>query len=109
MRHSQYAPTLVRVGTSIGANATIVCGSTLGRYVFVAAGAVVKGDIPDYALMMGVIAKRKAWMSRHGHQLKERDADGLLVCPESKWRYRETDGHLVCVDWAEDKPLTAGH
>ena len=109
VRHSQYAPTLVRMGTSIGANATIVCGSTLGRYVFVAAGAVVKGDIPDYALMMGVIATRKGWMSRHGHRLSECDADGLLVCPESKWRYRETDGRLVCVDWSEDKPLTASH
>lgn len=105
VRHSQYATTLVQRGTSIGANATIVCGSTLGRYVFVAAGAVVKGNIPDYALMMGVIARQKGWMSRHGHQLKERNADGHLVCPESKWRYEERNGILRCLDWDEDQAL----
>ncbi len=107
VRHSQYAPTLVRRGTSIGANATIVCGSTLGRYVFVAAGAVVKGNIPDYALMMGVIAKQKGWMSRHGHRLEDRDASGLLICPESKWRYEERNGLLRCLDWDEDRALAA--
>ena len=107
VRHSQYAPTLVRRGATIGANATIVCGSTLGRYVFVAAGAVVKGNIPDYALMMGVIAKQKGWMSRHGYQLKERDAGGLLICPESKWRYEERNGVLRCLDLDEDQALPA--
>ena len=107
VRHSQYAPTLIRRGTSIGANATIVCGSTLGRYVFVAAGAVVKGDIPDYALMIGVIAKQKGWMSRHGHKLQNRDDGGYLICPETKWRYEESGGRLRCLDWPEDEPLAA--
>lgn len=105
VRHAQYARTLVRRGTSIGANATIVCGSTLGRYVFVAAGAVVKGNIPDYALMMGVIAKQKGWMSRHGHQLKERNGEGQLVCPESRWRYEERNGILRCLDRDEEQAL----
>ena len=105
-RHSQYQRTLVRRGTTIGANATIVCGATLGRYAFVAAGAVVRGDVPDYALMAGVPARRKGWMSRHGHRLSERDAEGNLVCPESGWRYREAEpGVLRCLDLGEDEPL----
>jgi len=106
IRHSQYQRTLVRRGVSIGANATIVCGATVGRYAFIAAGAVVRGDVPDYALMAGVPAVRKAWMSRHGHRLQQRDGDGNLVCPESGWRYSETEpGVLRCLDWAEDEPL----
>lgn len=108
IRHSQYQRTLVRRGVSIGANATIVCGATIGRYAFIGAGAVVRGDVADYALMLGVPAVRKAWMSRHGHQLKEVDADGNLVCPESGWRYREVEpGVLRCLDWPEDEPLPA--
>lgn len=106
IRHSQYQRTLVRRGVSIGANATIVCGATIGRYAFIAAGAVVRGDVPDYALMAGVPAVRKAWMSRHGHRLQQKDSDGHLVCPESGWRYSETEpGVLRCLDWAEDEPL----
>jgi UDP-2-acetamido-3-amino-2,3-dideoxy-glucuronate N-acetyltransferase len=62
--------TVVKRGASIRANATIVCGSTIGRYAFIAAGAVVTtGDVPDYALMVGVPARRKGWISRHGHRL----------------------------------------
>lgn len=106
VRHHLYEKTLVRRGASIGANATIVCGTTIGRYAFIAAGAVVTSDVPDYALMMGVPARRKAWMSRHGHTLKTVNADGELVCPESGWRYRETEpGVLRCLDWDEDKAL----
>ena len=106
IRHSQYQRTLVRRGVSIGANATIVCGATVGRYAFIAAGAVVRGDVPDYALMAGVPAVRKAWMSRHGHRLTKKDDEGNLVCPESGWRYSETEpGVLRCLDWAEDEPL----
>jgi UDP-2-acetamido-3-amino-2,3-dideoxy-glucuronate N-acetyltransferase len=105
-RHSQYMRTLVRRGATLGANSTVVCGATVGRYAFVAAGAVVRGDVPDYALMAGVPARRKGWMSRHGHQLKGRDAEGNLVCPESGWRYSEAEpGLLRCIDWPEDDPL----
>lgn len=106
VRHSQYLRTLVRRGATIGANATIVCGATLGRYCFIGAGAVVRGDVPDYALMLGVPAIQKGWMSRHGHRLTERNAAGELVCPESGWRYAEVDpGVLRCLDWPEDEPL----
>lgn len=106
VRKSHYQRTLVRRGASIGANATIVCGSTIGRYALVGAGAVVtKGEVPDYALMLGVPAKRAAWVSRHGHVL-EAGADGVMRCPESGWRYQEVEpGTLRCLDWAEDKDL----
>jgi len=60
----------------------------------------------DYALMLGVPAQRKAWMSRHGHRLEKRDAENNLVCPESGWRYAEAEpGKLRCLDWPEDKAL----
>lgn len=105
-RHDEYMRTLVRRGATIGANATIVCGATVGRYAFIGAGAVVRGDVPDYALMLGVPARRRGWMSRHGHRLTVRDADGALVCPQSGWRYAEdATGALCCLDWPEDRPL----
>jgi UDP-2-acetamido-3-amino-2,3-dideoxy-glucuronate N-acetyltransferase len=106
VRHSQYRPTVVRRGATIGANATIVCGATLGRYAFIAAGAVVRGDVPDYALMIGVPARQRGWMSRHGHRLINPDAEGVIRCPESGWRYREiAPGVLRCLDWPEEAAL----
>lgn len=106
VRKGEYQRTRVRRGASIGANATIVCGSTIGRYAFVAAGAVVsRAEVPDYALMMGVPARRRGWVSRHGHRLPEADAQGISVCPESGWRYQEAAGRLRCLDWAEDDAL----
>ena len=108
-RRNQYTHTLVQRGATIGANATIVCGATIGRYAFIGAGAVVRGDVPDYALMLGVPAERKGWMSRHGHQLKNQDSHGIMICPESGWRYQETEpGILRCLDWSEDKALSQG-
>jgi UDP-2-acetamido-3-amino-2,3-dideoxy-glucuronate N-acetyltransferase len=83
-RKSEYRPTLVKRGASIGANATIVCGHTLGAYSFIAAGAVVAKDVPDYALMAGVPAKRIGWMSKTGARLS---AD--LTCPETGTRFRQ--------------------
>jgi len=106
LRHHLYEKTIVRRGASIGANATIVCGITIGRYAFIAAGAVVISDVPDYALMMGVPAKQKGWMSRHGHRLINPDEDGIYICPESGWRYKEiSPGIFRCLDWPEDKDL----
>lgn len=108
VRHSQYLPTLVRRGATLGANSTLVCGATIGRYAFIGAGAVVRGQVPDYALMIGVPAVRKGWMSRHGHRLEKQDAEGNLVCPESGWRYQETEPDVLrCLDWPEDKALEA--
>ena len=106
VRRHLYEKTLVRHGATIGANATIVCGVTIGRYAFIGAGAVVRKDTGDYALMLGVPAERKGWMSRHGHRLADRDPAGNWLCPESRWRYRESDGILRCLDWPEDKPLS---
>jgi len=105
-RHHLYEETLLRRGCSIGATATIVCGVTIGRYSFVGAGAVVTKDVPDYALMLGTPARQKGWMSRHGHRLPEPDVDGVMTCPESGLRYKEsTPGTLVCLDVHEDAPL----
>lgn len=105
-RRAEFMRTLVRRGATIGANATIVCGAIIGRYAFIAAGAVVRGNVPDYALMAGVPAAQKGWMSRHGYRLPEPDAEGIMVCPGSSWRYREVEpGVLRCLDWAEDAAL----
>lgn len=83
-RKSEFRPTLVRRGASIGANATIVCGHTLGEHCFIAAGAVVASDVPDYALMAGVPARRIGWMSKAGARLGPD-----LICPIDGTRYRE--------------------
>ena len=89
-RKSEFKPTRVRRGATIGANATIVCGHELGSYCFIAAGAVVTDDVPEFALMAGVPARRIGWMSKAGERLG-RD----LVCPRDGSRYRETaDGRL---------------
>jgi UDP-2-acetamido-3-amino-2,3-dideoxy-glucuronate N-acetyltransferase len=104
-RRSLYESTRIRRGATVGANATIVCGVTLGRYAFVAAGAVVTKDVPDYALVMGVPALQKGWMSRHGHPLVP-NQEGLMTCPESGFRYRQDDqGALRCLDLDEEAPL----
>jgi UDP-2-acetamido-3-amino-2,3-dideoxy-glucuronate N-acetyltransferase len=106
VRRSLYEPTLLRRGCSIGANATVVCGVTIGRYALVAAGSVITRDVPDYALMVGVPARQVAWVGRHGVRLPEPDAEGLMVCPESGLRYRtRASGTLVCLDLDEESPL----
>jgi len=106
VRKALYERTLLRRGCSIGANATVVCGITVGRYAFVGAGAVVAKDVPDYALMVGVPARFAGWMSRHGHRLPNPDAEGIMTCPESGLRYREASpGVLRCLDLDEDAPL----
>lgn len=105
-RHSLYEKTLIRRGATIGANATIVCGTTLGRYCFIAAGTVVTKDVPDYALVMGNPGRQKGWMSRHGHILRNPDANGVMKCPESGFRYQETaPATLRCLDLNEETML----
>jgi UDP-2-acetamido-3-amino-2,3-dideoxy-glucuronate N-acetyltransferase len=104
-RHALYEVTRLRTGCTVGANATILCGVTIGCYAFVAAGAVVTRDVPDFALVMGNPAHQVGWMSRHGHRLTP-DADGLMQCPESGHRYREVEpGVLRCLDLDEHAPL----
>ena len=105
-RQSLYEKTLIRRGATVGANATIVCGITLGRYAFIAAGAVVARDVPDYALMAGVPAKQVGWMSRHGHKLQF-DDDDTATCPESGFRYRLSEGRVTCLDLDEEASLPA--
>lgn len=105
VRRSLYEPTLIRRGASVGANATIVCGVTLGRYSFVAAGTVVTRDVPDYGFVVGVPGRLRGWVSRHGHPLRN-PVNGIYTCPESGLRYRETaPGVLRCLDLDEDAPL----
>ncbi len=103
-RQSLYEKTVIRRGASVGANATIVCGTTLGRYCFIAAGAVVTMNVPDYGFMVGVPARQQGWMSRHGHKLRFDDA-GHATCPESGLRYELRDGQCRCLDLDEEATL----
>jgi UDP-2-acetamido-3-amino-2,3-dideoxy-glucuronate N-acetyltransferase len=108
VRRSLYEKTLLRRGATVGANATIVCGVTVGRYAFVAAGAVVTTDVPDYALVVGVPARFAGWMSRHGHRLRAAESGQIMVCPESGLRYREiAPGVVRSLDLDEEAPLPA--
>ena len=108
-RHSLYERTHLRRGCSIGANATVVCGVTIGRYAFVAAGAVVTRDVPDYGLVVGVPGTLRGWVGRHGVRLPEPDADGVMTCLESGLRYRELQPQVVrCLDVDEEQPLPSG-
>jgi UDP-2-acetamido-3-amino-2,3-dideoxy-glucuronate N-acetyltransferase len=83
-RKSEFKPTKVGRGATIGANATILCGHLIGAYAFIGAGAVVTRDVPDFALMTGVPARRIGWVSRSGERLGPD-----LVCPRDGSRYRE--------------------
>jgi UDP-2-acetamido-3-amino-2,3-dideoxy-glucuronate N-acetyltransferase len=88
-RKGEYRRTLVRRGATLGANCTIVCGATIGEYAFVGAGAVVNRDVPAYALMVGVPARRVGWMSRHGERLPlPASGHGEAACPATDERYR---------------------
>ncbi|HEY4321811.1 MAG TPA: acyltransferase [Gemmatimonadales bacterium] len=89
-RKHEYRRTLVRRGASIGANATIVCGTTLGQYAFIGAGAVVTSDVPDFALMVGVPARRVGWVCQCGVRLTFHD--GRATCGECGWQYEEAGG-----------------
>ena len=88
-RKDEYRPTLVRRGATLGANCTIVCGTTIGEYAFVAAGAVINKDVKAYALMAGVPARQIGWMSRHGERLDlPQSGVGEIVCASTGARYR---------------------
>ncbi|HEX2763422.1 MAG TPA: DapH/DapD/GlmU-related protein [Allosphingosinicella sp.] len=88
-RKDEYRRTLVMRGATLGANCTIVCGVTIGRHAFVAAGAVVNKDVPDYALVAGVPGRRIGWMSEYGERLDlPLSGSGVAVCPGNGDRYR---------------------
>lgn len=96
VRKDEYRRTLVKQGATIGANATIVCGSTVGRHAFVGAGAVVQKDVPDFALVVGVPARQIGWMSRFGERLDlPLTGEGEAVCPHTGDRYCLRDGQVT--------------
>ncbi|HEX9647449.1 MAG TPA: acyltransferase, partial [Alphaproteobacteria bacterium] len=92
-RKDEFRPTLVRRGATVGANATVLCGTTVGAYAMIGAGAVVTRDVADHALVIGSPARRVGWVSRTGERL-----GSDLVCPRTGERYRETDGRLEAID-----------
>jgi len=105
-RHALYQKTLLKRGCTIGANATVLCGLTVGRYAFIGAGSVVTKDVPDYSVVVGNPARKIGWISRHGHRLIHPDAEGIWRCPEAGFRYQEIEpGTLRCLDLDEEAPL----
>jgi UDP-2-acetamido-3-amino-2,3-dideoxy-glucuronate N-acetyltransferase len=94
-RKEEYRDTLVKRGATLGANCTIVCGTTIGEYAFIGAGAVVNRDVPAFALMLGVPARQAGWMSRFGERLNlPLTGNAETVCPHTGERYVLRDG--VC-------------
>ncbi|MCU1756089.1 acyltransferase [Pseudomonas helleri] len=95
-RKEQYRNTLVKKGSTLGANSTIICGVTIGNFAFVAAGAVVNKDVPDYALVAGVPAKQIGWMSEYGEQLElPITGDGLTKCIHTGESYLLKNSRLI--------------
>ena len=98
-RKDEYRKTLVKKGVTIGANATIICGFTLGEYSFIGAGAVVNRDVKPYALMLGVPARQAGWMSRLGEKLDlPLEGDGQATCPVTQERYKLLFGKCAVLD-----------
>lgn len=94
-RKTQYRDTLVRTGATLGANCTILCGVTIGTFAFIAAGAVVRRDVPDFALVVGVPARQTGWMSAFGERLSlPVSGDGQAECPHTGERYILEDGSV---------------
>lgn len=86
-KHGHYVETRVNEGASLGANATIVCGTTIGRYAFIGSGSVVTGDIPDYALAYGVPARTQGWICECGEKLPFTNNDGEITCAACKRQF----------------------
>ena len=96
-RKNEYRRTLVKRGATLGANCTVVCGHTIGSFAFVGAGAVVTADVPDFALVVGVPARRIGWMSRHGERLDlPSSGRGEAQCPATGERYVLAGDKLLC-------------
>jgi UDP-2-acetamido-3-amino-2,3-dideoxy-glucuronate N-acetyltransferase len=98
-RKDAYRRTVVRKGATLGANCTIVCGTTIGRFAFVGAGAVVQRDVPDFALVVGVPARHIGWMSRHGERLElPLQGDAQAICPHTGDRYQLTGSTVRIIE-----------
>jgi UDP-2-acetamido-3-amino-2,3-dideoxy-glucuronate N-acetyltransferase len=96
-RKNEYRDTLVKKGATLGANCTIICGVTVGKFAFVGAGAVVNKNVPDYALMVGVPARQIGWMSEFGEQLDlPLDGAGEAVCSATGVLYKLANGQCHC-------------
>lgn len=95
-RKSEYMTTILRKGSSVGANATIVCGNEIGEYALIGAGAVITKPVPAYALVVGNPARHIGWVSRYGHRLHF-DADGFATCPETNEKYCLHNGNVSLV------------
>ena len=89
-RKEEFKKTLVEKGASIGANATVICGNTIGQYALIGAGAVITKEVKPYALVVGNPAQQIGWVSEYGHRLHFND-DGIATCPESKEQYQLKD------------------
>lgn len=97
-RKEEFKTTWVRKGASIGANATIICGHTLGEYCFVGAGSVVTHDVKPYELVYGNPARHKGWMSQYGHVLTFNE-NHIAICPESKMKYKIQNNKVFPLDY----------
>jgi len=95
-RKDEFRTTLVKRGATIGANATIVCGNSIGEYAMIGAGAVITKDVPPYALMTGNPARQTGWVSEYGHKLLF-DEKGEAVCPESGKHYLLKEGQISII------------
>ena len=96
-RKTEYRDTMIKKGTTLGANCTIICGVTIGQYAFIGAGAVINKDVPDYALMVGVPARQIGWMSEFGEQLElPLNGTAEIKCPHSGKKYH-LEGNRVKV------------
>ncbi len=95
-RRNEYAKTLVKKGASIGANATVLCGNTIGEYAMIGAGAVITKNVKPYALVIGNPAKQIGWVGEYGHRLSF-DSNGLAFCPETKQEYILEDNKVTRV------------
>lgn len=96
-RKHEFRPTLVKKGATIGANATIVCGHTIGRYALIGAGAVVTHDVPDYALITGNPGRQAGWVSEYGCRLVFNE-EGIAVCPESGQCYQLSENQVIRIE-----------
>ncbi len=104
-RKEEYRRTLVQRGATLGANSTIVCGTTIGHYAFVGAGAVINRDVPDFALMVGVPARQIGWMSRFGERLElPLQGNGETRCPHTGDHFILRGGVLAVAEHEETKP-----
>jgi len=96
VRKSEYKKTLVKKGATLGANCTIVCGVSIGKFAFIGAGAVINKDVPDYALMVGVPAKQVGWMSEYGEKLDlPLKGNAEIVCKHTNQKYQLKNNSVI--------------